>query len=445
MKILFIAYEFPPLNIGGAQRPYKFAKYLPEFGVDLVIFTLNPADYHKIYSNSKSDISLLRGLSSKVEFQLINTDDLLKRRNNVLSQFLAISFNIYKGSEGKYWKKHFMAKAHEYLNKRDIDLIMVTAPPFSVLPLAKELSIKYKLPLVVDMRDAWSLWVTAPYSNYFTFLRAKLKEREILHHASKVIVTSEQTILDFKNLHQGIDDSKFVYIPNGYDEAVDFEEISYQPKDKVRIGYVGSFYYSPDAREAMFKPFWKKKGHRVLQYVPRKEDWLYRSPYFFLKSIKDLLEVNPAYKEKIEIHFAGNKPAWLDNMILGFGLEDIIHHAGFLSHNEVIDFQKACDFLLITSSKVVDGKDYSIAGKTFEYFTLKKPILAFVAEGAQKEILIESEAAIIFNPDDTNANMNKLEHILLNGVKLNVNKSFLAGFHRRTLAQKLSNVLKEII
>jgi glycosyltransferase involved in cell wall biosynthesis len=444
MKVLFIAYQFPPLNVGGSHRPYKFAKYLPDFGIELTVFSLDPADYKKVYQKPDIDNSLLEVLDDKVAVEFVKSEDLMGGRKNSFLKFISIFFNIYRGSEGKYWKKNLEAKVAEVLRTRKFDLLFVTAPPFSILPIAKNLSSKYNLPMVVDMRDAWSLWVSSPYSNYFNFLQTKKRERETLNYASKVIVTSLQTIEDFKILHPNCEESKFAYIPNGYDDRIEFYEVSYEPKDKIKIGYVGSFYYSPEARDAILQPFWKKKGHRMLQFVPRKEDWLYRSPFFFLKSIKVLLDNNSSYKEKVEIHFAGNKPEWLDKMILDLGLENIVHHAGFLNHKEIINFQSSCDFLLLTSSKVIGGRDYSIAGKTFEYFTLGKPILGFVSEGAQKDLLENSGMSVTFNPENTDENAEKLENLFSKGVSLKINRSFLSDFHRRKLTQKLSEVFKEI-
>ena len=64
-----------------------------------------------------------------------------------------------------------------------------------------------------------------------------------------------------------------------------------------------------------------------------------------------------------------------------------------------MDFQKKCDILLGTSHKVIDGKVYCIAGKTYEYIYMQKPVLAFVKEGAQKQIFEESGLGIICDSD----------------------------------------------
>lgn len=444
MKVLFITYQFPPLNVGGSQRPFRFVKYLPDFGIQPTIITLDPQDYTIVYPNPAVDNSLLQGVKDKMDIRFVKSENLLKARKGSTRKFLSIFFNIYRGSEGKFWKRNFIAKTESILKEENFDIIFVTAPPFGVLPLAKNLAKKFNLPLVVDMRDAWTFWIATPYSNYFNFLSTKRLERMIFQYASKVIVTSKQTLADFQNTHPKLENGKFSYIPNGYDGTIHFDSVGFTPNGKIKIGYVGSFYYSPEARDSVLQPFWKKKRHRIFQYVPRKEDWLYRSPFFFLKSMEKLFESCPPLKDQIEIHFAGNKPAWLEEMIAQFGLEKNVYHSGFLSHSEIIKFQRSCDFLLITSSKVLGGRDYSIAGKTFEYFTLGKPILAFVTEGAQKDLLKESNMSVMMNPDEPEGNIKILKKIFTQGLNLKINKLFVEGFHSKRITENLSEIFTQL-
>ncbi len=445
MKILFIVYQFPPLNVGGALRPAYFVKYLKRFGIEPIVITLDPNDYNIVYDKHNIDKGLL-SIIDGCDVRYAPSKNIVNHRSNRFSKFLSIYFNIYRGSEGKYWKKGLFNTITEIISKESISGILVTAPPFSILPLSVELKHKFNIPLIVDMRDAWSLWISNPYSNYFNYYLTKRKENNILQNADGVIATSKQTIKDFLNLHPTLKASKFHYIPNGFDANIGQNSVKYLPKEeKIIIGYVGSFYYTPESRDAIMNPFWKKRGHRIFQYVPRKEDWLYRSPYFFFKSIAILISKYPKYKSRIEIHFAGLNPDWLKKMVIESGLKENIKNMGFLTHEEVIDFQSKCDFLLMTSSKVINGKDYSVAGKTFEYFSTGKPIIAFVNEGEQKDVLINSNASVICNPDDHENNSELLHQIFSNGIELKMNVNYLETFKRYNLTEKLAHVLKKII
>ena len=45
-RLLFIAYYFPPLGMGGVQRAVKFVKYLPEFGWSATVLTVDDIPYY---------------------------------------------------------------------------------------------------------------------------------------------------------------------------------------------------------------------------------------------------------------------------------------------------------------------------------------------------------------------------------------------------------------
>ena len=39
MRLLLIAYHYPPVNNGGVERPAKFVRYLPDHGVEVTVLT----------------------------------------------------------------------------------------------------------------------------------------------------------------------------------------------------------------------------------------------------------------------------------------------------------------------------------------------------------------------------------------------------------------------
>lgn len=442
-KILFISYEFPPLKVGGVYRPLGFIKYLKEFGYEPIILTLDLESI--IHASNRPDLDYALGKEIIEQHKIIRIPSKLKATSSSKTiNFMNIYFNP-TGREASGWKENFNKYASDIIHREKPVLIFVTAPPFSVISLANELAKKHDLPLVVDLRDAWSNWVVGPYASYFHYLRVFWAERKILRVADKIVVTSKQTIADFKNLHSVIANSKYHYIPNGYDGELNTWVNELGVKKEIVIGYVGSFYYSPSARKNLLTSWYKKRGHNILQYTPNIQDWLYRSPFYFFKAISQLFILHPDLKDKLKVKFAGSKPKWLDEMVKEFALENTVEFLGVLPHTESIAFQRNTDLLLITSSKVIDGLDYSIAGKTYEYFQNQKPILAFVCEGAQKEILEESGMAIICDPDNIEKSAQTLFNALAGKVKLNPNITFLNALNKRKLTQELVEVFEECL
>ncbi|MCO5242065.1 MAG: glycosyltransferase [Chitinophagaceae bacterium] len=442
INILFIAYEFPPNNSGGTQRPLKFAKYLRDWGVNPVVLTLPEESYPLVYKKYHVDRKTLDELPNEIEIIRIPSKSLLHRYKSQFKNFLSIYFRIL-GPEAKAWKGNLFERLPEIIEKHKPAALFVTAPPFSIISLAISVSEKYNLPLILDMRDAWSQWCIHPYGSYLHYLLTQKYEQFFLTKASAIITTSDQTLKDFQKLYPQISPNKYHLITNGYDENISDWAINYnfKIKEKIVIGYAGSFYYIPEVRRQIFTPWWKKRFNRMIQYIPRKEDWLYRSPYFFFKALKSLFVNEPELKRKIIVRFAGDTPDWITEMVEENGLQDNIEFLGKIDLEQSMRFQKSCDALLITSSKVVGGEDYSIAGKTFEYFSMKKPIISFVTAGAQKRILEKSGYALICDPDNIAEAVEHLTHLLKNEIQFSPNITFLNSLHRKRLTGKLADII----
>jgi hypothetical protein len=129
-------------------------------------------------------------------------------------------------------------------------------------------------------------------------------------------------------------------------------------------------------------------------------------------------------------------------MISKFGLESQVELMGEISHKESLEFQADCDALLITSAKQIGGQDYSIAGKTFEYLQMQRPIIAFVCEGAQKDLLKKGGTALICDPDQIEESSEQLASLFSGRINLHPNIDFLMGLSRQVLTEQLANIIR---
>jgi len=440
INILFLAFEFPPLNRGGVHRALGFVKWLPKFGINPVVVTLDESSYENVFDTYSYDESLgaeVRKSASVVSIQSASLKD-----QNRAQRFISIYFSL-SGNEVRRWKENYFATLPQIMDKYKPTCILATLPPFSMIPLASKTASDWRLPLILDFRDAWSQWRTLPFGTRMHYWANLKMERKYLEFAEKIIATSEQTLEDFKKIHSELPVSKFHYIPNGYDGNLNKWKPVDPGKKNLLIGYVGSFYYTPEAREQMLKPWWKKRGHRMLQYIPQKQDWLYRSPYFFFRVLRYISEHFSEQSKKVKVVFVGKKPKWLEEMVREFGLDQQVELAGMKSHQEALDFQKQCDMLLITSAKRLGGLDYSIAGKTFEYIQAQKPILAFVPDGAQKAILQETGMALICDPDNEKESAEKMIDLMDGEIQLMPQKNFIESLSREELTRKLALIIED--
>ncbi|WMN07698.1 glycosyltransferase [Marivirga arenosa] len=408
MKIALIAHDFPPYNVGGSQRPYYMAKSLVEAGIDVVVFTLNTNSYPNNKLNFHIDESSLKIVRTKIQPEktsIFSKGHYLKLTDDVASR----------------WIPHLITAINYQHQESSFDYLIITCPPFSLSARAQKLSEKTGIPYILDFRDAWSQWVMTPYPSYLHYRRVLQIEKKAIDKAVFVTSTSLQQVNDFAKIHGHYLRGKFIYSPNGFEEYQENTKAN-SNNNCIRIAYTGSFYFNPYSQSLQSKKWYQKKWYQWLQYLPRIEDWSYRSPLYFFKTLRRVLKKNQYLSSRVQVVFAGQKPDWFDEMVKNYCLQEVVQHIGFINKVEVQDLINQADYLLITSSKIPDGKEYSVAGKTFEYIANQKTILAFVNEGEQKDVLRKTGLAYMFNPDNIEENVLKMESLLKSKTKLDSNK-----------------------
>jgi hypothetical protein len=444
MSILFLLMEFAPVNTTGNFRWLKFIKYINEFNIQPIIITFKE-DEGAEYFKSKIDYSLLNDLPTDTIIYRIHCSDNKKYFFKRIQEFISIYFSI-KDSLAKRWKPYLFKEIGAIIDKHHPQFIVTSLPPFSSGLLALDISKKFNIPLILDLRDLWALFGSGPVSSRIHYGLTLKEENKIFSYAKAIIGVTPQMINLLQKSHPNVEKNKFHLIPNGFDkEPNQIRDFSFKSKkDIIIIGYVGSFYYEPDRRNNMFKPWWEKKFHKKLEYVPILQDWLYRSPYFFLKTLNYLFTENPDLKGKIFIEFIGHKPKWLDVMLDEFDLKNNFKSHGFVSHEQSIILQKQFDIFLATSEKMIGGEHYCLPSKIFDYVGQNKPILAFVTEGIQKEFLINSGLSIFCDPDNIELSANSIHDLILKGKDFTPNNRYLDQYHRFNLTKKLAVLFDEL-
>ena len=447
-NVLLIAFEFPPVHTTGSIRPLKFVKYLNEFGYRPIVIAPEIVAGKFAFPHAKMDDSLLNELKDvDMEVHRVPVKDYARFYSN---KFLNVLYHYFFIGDllGKFWMQNVAQKVDEILTDQKVDVLYVCCPPFGIASVGKYIAQKNKLPWILDMRDHWALWGTGAYISRIHYYLNHLKEKRAFKSAALVSSVTTQVIQDFSSAHPELPMTKWKVIPNGFDaDGLDFDPIAVDltKNKKINIGYMGEFYFSPSAHDTMFIPWYKKKWNRMFQYSPRKEDYKYRSPYYFFRALSLYFDQFPDMKERVFFHYIGTVHEWLEEMIGSFNLDKNCVLYGKVNYTKSKELAKTFDVCLSTSSKVMDGEDYCLASKTFDYIGLKKPILGFVTKGSHREFLKRAGIAFLCDPDDQAAAVKKMDQLFKVPTTLNYNKEFLENFDRREGAKKLSAALSEII
>jgi len=383
-KILFITYAFPPKNVGGVFRIIRFIKYLSKIGWQVLVITphIKKSDYvdkkllkdipndSKIFTtNSWEPLDIIPNITRKkiiTKYRSIKKS-IVQRIITILGMLFKKVVNvIFIPDDRIIWYFYAKNKAKQIVKQNKPDIIISSSPPATCHLIANLLHKKYNIPWIVDFRDEWTI---NPFTVYPTAIHKKINkylEKKVCVNANIIINTSTPKTDAYKKIYSYLPKNKFITIYNGFDPD-DFRGNSPQLFDKFTITYTGNFY-----------------GHRT--------------PFYFLKSLEELITENIISQNDIQIIFAGTNIFKIDESLNLIRFNELINFMPYLSHEDAIKLMRQSTILLLIISK--QSGPGSIAGKIFEYMASQRPILSLSPAGIASSIIQESNTGCVCEPDN---------------------------------------------
>ena len=361
------------MGMGGVQRTLKFAKYLLNYNWQPIVLTINPKKYfavdeYLLNEAINSGIIIERTGNGELNLSKIVTrvpkEKFRKFRSRIAQMFFILDTKIF-------WKRKALKKINSIWDKYNgFDLVFATAPPYTDFLIGQEVKWKYKIPLVIDYRDAW---VDSPVLNFYpTPLHRKANEkleRKVIKDSNIVITTNRRVKEMIIRRYENINYNDVKIFSHGYDEE-DFE-IAKGKKlpltNKMRVTYSGSFYT--------------------------------RNPKFYFNAIRNLFDKYPETRGKVEFLFLGIFTKELINLAKHLNIQDSLNLPGYVNHSECVKYLLSSDILFLLVSRG-ENEDAAMPGKVGEYIGSRKNIIACIPEGVTKKLL-EKYNAIRFIPDET--------------------------------------------
>ncbi len=378
-RVLFIAYYFPPLGMGGVQRSLKFVKYLPEFYWEPIVLTVTDVAYYA------KDYTLLREIEERKIYRTNSFDPLrifrkiIERRGSEHTSQREISFwhrmnriftpLFFLPDTKILWIPHAFKKAMEIIKKERIDLIFTTSPPHSVHLLGIMLKKTTNLPWVADFRDNW---LTEEYEKMPTPIHKFLNKKMVLNVITKAdrIITISNPIAEYFREISDKKKSSIVTIPNGYDME-DFKNVKPICCDRFTITYCGTLNHT-------------------------------RTPERLFEGIYRAIARDSNIKAKICLRIVGTIFGIdINRMIDKYGLRDVIQIIGYVNHHKSIEYLVGSDMAVLLISS--DSSRAVVTGKIYEYLASGRPILAIVPQGEAERLVIENSRGTVVHPDDTDS------------------------------------------
>lgn len=388
-KILFLAYYFPPLGMGGTQRVAKWSKYLSRAGWEVTVVTVKPIIY---YAQDESLLEELRGvkiiragsLDPARLFYLLgkkNAPSQARQRGwgNLLYWLLLPDSRIL-------WAPFAAWRAWQEIRKHKISYVLSSGPPHSAHLIGWLLSRFMPIRWLADFRDTWLLdeSTQAPTALH-RFLHRAL-ERVMTRNAHVLTAVSQGLLRQLEQNGARRSGTSF-YIPNGYDPE-DFTALPRPAHERFELAFSGAIS-------------------------------AYTIPRSFLAGFRYFIDTAQLTPNEVRLNFAGADLTgefllWVKEQ----SLEAYLNWRGYVAHEAALATLQQADVLVYIVTEGVG--ETIIPSKTFEYLAARKPVLAIGEKIEGMKILLEHAACryCTFNAVDD------IARSLL---------AFYAEFHQKTL------------
>lgn len=417
-KILVITYYWPPSGGAGVQRWLKFTRYLPEYGVQPVVLTVDPAQasYAQLDETLEAEIDPQTEVHRTKTFELYNLYMQLTGKKEIpyggfanetresFVQRLAkmVRGNFFIPDPRKGWNRYAYRKAVELIREHGIDTVVTTSPPHSTQLIGLKLKQKLGIRWIADLRDPWTdiYYYSELYHSFFARHIDRRLELKVLQQADRIITVSQDVKRIFAEKLPASEAGKFAVIPNGYDEE-DFQQEIQPDTDRFVITYTGTI-----------------------------------SAMYDIDGFLAALAALPASQlATIKLRFVGKIPPSIVEKIRQAVPDLELELAGYVDHRRSVGYLLQSSMQLLVIPKVDNNKGI-ITGKFFEYLASGRPVLAIGPKGGDLDDLMQkTDCGQLFSYDDDQGIKSMITR--WQDSQLEIRNQQRAQYSRRELAREL--------
>lgn len=322
---------------------------------------------------------------------------------------------LYFPDDTAGWIPFGVVRGAQLLLKERYDVIYSMSPPRSATVVGWLLKALFGIPWVLEFQDPWY-----PPERLLRRRFERWLQLLMLRRADSVIVMTEGHKKEFKQSF-GVPDGKLAVIRNGFCEDDFTQEAITEPHllppGFVHLSHFGTIY--PENSGCFFQ------------------------------ALAELLREQPELEKKLRVNIIGDPNEDCEWGRYGGReeLQSVIHRHGFVPHDAVRQLMRESHHLLIFWGRP-DFSRLAIAGKTYDYLRIGRPILAVTHPGGIQQLVEEGEAGYVLNPDDVEAIKSVLRTVIAqhrNDWPPSPPKpEFVAQFRWDRLAEELAGVFERV-
>lgn len=428
---------------GGVQRLIKFLKYFDYEKYSVTVLTVKFSFFYSsdesLQSEIPADVRVIRS-GSLDPFRLLHFYQLLKNKLRLSRFFKAkemnhdgpfdseihsestslirrISMSFFIPDSRILWLPFALFKLWQFNRINPIHLAIASMPPFTSGLIGTLFSQWRKVPVILDFRDAWT---NNPYlpkvGRFYSFLNAKL-EKYCMKKATGAIFVNPNLRRYYEEKYSAFSSKRLITIRNGFDTE-DFDPISETDKINPRrpfiIGIMGTIY---------------SQGNR---------------PTTLLRALDEILQEDSDLKSKIQLIILGKWSSDFLKLLGQFQIAKNIELISYMPHRQALKKAAGFDALSLSIESGFPGNELVTPGRIYEYFRLRKPVLATCPLNSDLAFLIKKHhAGEVIEFDHVDEIKSILKNWICNRSSLPKKYRFdnLDTFNRRNLTYSLLEFL----
>lgn len=375
LRVLFVAFYYPPTGGGGVERTLQFSQRLPGLGVDVEMLVPtdakwlaeDPASIARIPAEVEVHRVPYRGPSLRVlPGERIRAQPTRLRR--LATRAALAPQRLLVPDANAPWLADVVPAALRLLGTGRFDALVTTAPPDSVHVAGRLIRARADVPWIADWRDPW---LTHPYldlarpdvrakhaaiTRIARWCAAGMDAASVVDHAADEV----------RELRP---DLPIAVIPNGVD-LERLEGIERHPEPGVcTLTYTGWFFGD-------------------------------RSPAVLLDAVAELVRDRPELRDVLRLRFVGGFPDRERDRLPALGLDDVVRLEPPLPHAAALQAQADADVGLLFLPDSREAGAAFLPGKVWELLAGGRPVLALVPPGGAAAGELRAIGAEIVAADD---------------------------------------------
>ena len=396
-NLLILAHAFPPENISGAARPYRFYRYLPEYGVSPVVITASAQRDKQI------NVHFVRDVPRDYPRQTLTWH--IERLVRKL---------LLPGALGLTWSRHAALRAQKLVPAPERTVVFSTSPPLSTHLAAAQIKKKLGIPWIADFRDPLNP-ASSPAgrkTNIYSLLEAY-----IVRHADALIANTDAMLKLWCDQYPD-QRQKFHVIWNGFDPSDSVTPAAIPPRPYKHLVHLGELYDG-------------------------------RHPAPILSSIQRLVANGGIAQNSLHLSLIGpSSDEAIPNIeilrqLIDIGIVEYI--PTLIPRDEARCIACTADALLLLQPQSA----VQVPAKLFEYIRVGRPILAYIKRNSPVEYILNNSGIPhqCIYPDDSQQDVDSklLAFLTLSNNATAHSQWFSEQFNARRQSQALARIVESLI